>query len=171
MKINSFVFLLFLLIIIIVPSNAKDCYVEGSPEDFVNKLNVWAELMTHGGYKTSNVIKINNCKYEILDKNSGVYSCPINASNELDIFTDKYLKATAIKVCGITQNGNPKEATIDWALAVESLVCGKMSFPDSQELFIKSLNNGYYANKDIEMVCGIEPNTDNNIWTFIISNK
>ena len=171
MKTNIFVILLILLIIFVVPSNAKDCYVEGRPEDFVNKLNVWAELMSHGGYKTSSAININNCKYEILDKNTGVYSCPINASNELDIFTDKFMKSTTIKICGLTQGGKPKEVIIDWALAVESLVCGKMSFPDSQELFNKSLSNGYYANKDIEMVCGIEPNTNNQIWSFIISNK
>ena len=171
---KKFVLMLYiclLFVFVIIPIEAKDCAVEGSIEDIIKSMNSIADFLAYQNYPTTKHIDINNCHFEILSGENGLYTCKINDNAIMGVFTDKFMNSEAIKVYGITdRDGLPRESVLSWSLAAAVISCGKMKYPDIYDLFVDVLQDGYRKHSGVEMVSRISPN-NKLIWEFIVANN
>ena len=170
---KRFIFALVFILIILSSASAqakKECVVEGTIDTIVQNMNLIAEMLNLLGDRIGPEIDVNKCSFEITNYQKGLYTCPINASTGMWVFTDKYLNAEVIQIYGPAENDKPKKTTYDWAYVASNYACMNMKMPDVEDMFISAWNNGYYENSNIEFICGIDPYLDNT-WVYIIANK
>jgi len=165
------IILVFLVFVsLYIPASAIDFTLFGSLEDTINYLNAAAELYDYMGYATYTKIDINKCSFEIVSEQTGVYFCPINASTELYIYTDRYLKTNSILVAGPLDHGKPKKTTYDWSLVAFSCAAGHdLYHQEILDNFYNTVDIGYYEDSFVRIACG--PDYENNSWMFIALKK
>lgn len=149
---------------------SKGCMIEGSIDMIVQSMNGIAQMLNDVGYNFGLLIDTKECTLEFTDYQKGLYTCPINASTGMWVFTDKYLNAEVLQIYGPTDNGKPKKTTYDWAYVASSFACKNKKDQEINDMFLAAWNTGYYSNNDIEFVCGQDPYLDNT-WVYIIANK
>ena len=167
---RKYLIFIFLICLIALPAGATDCRITGSLEEIITNLNLIGEMLSYQDFKTNLPIEIDKCKFEIISDKTGMYSCYVNASVNLDILTDKNLNPTTMIVVGKMKNNIPYETASDWAFAVASLACMNMKLPDIWDMYMQAIKNDYYANRDITMISTTDPNYKDT-WNFIVMNK
>ena len=173
-------FSLFLsLFLILFPSvvsaqntaNSNGCIIEGTIEEIISTMNAIGQMFADFDNEILMEIDINNCTFDILNNNTGVYNCPINYSANMSVFTDKHLKPTALTIYGrINKNGMPYKTVYDWAYYATGYACLSSEFQTFTDIFIQAIETGHYKDRTIEIVCGYEPDLDDT-WSYIIANN
>ena len=153
-----------------VPIKAMDCHIEGTIDTIVETLNLYGQMYSDLDNKIFHAIDIESCTYEKINNTTGAYSCHVNASTEMIIFTDQFRNAKVLQIYGLADNGKPKRTTFDWALYATTLACQSLYMQDIIDIFTNAYSNFYYENEDITIACGLDPDfTD--IWHYVIKNK
>ena len=164
--------LLFLLVFFLLstlPAVADTKYK--TMEELITYLNISGEMFSYLEFATSSKIDINKCSFLINSSDSGLYTCPINYSTTLHVYTDKYLKPDMVVIEGPLDNqGRPKQTTYDWALAaLAAVVEPDLYFQDILDIYSASLKSGFYEDKYNYVFVGSD--YESNLWHFIINNK
>jgi len=164
--------LLFILVIILLsalPAAAKTKFK--TMEELVTYLNLSGEMFDYLDFATSSKIDIDKCSFLINGSDSGLYTCPINYSTTLHVYTDKYLKPDMVVIEGpLDSQGLPKQTTFDWALAALAAVAEKdLYFQDILDIYTAALKSGFYEDKYNYVFVGSD--NESNLWHFIINTK
>lgn len=162
--------LFIFLILYVLPVEADTKY--NSMEDLLTYMNLSGELLYYMEYATGSSIDIKSCRFLINSSDSGLYTCPINASTTLHVYTDKYMKPDMIVIAGPLDNqGLPKKTTFDWAMAALFAVIqpDNLYYQDLLEIYSQSLKTGFYEDEYNYVICGSD--YESNQWHYIITNK
>lgn len=162
-----FFILLLLIFIVSVPASAKTQFK--SMEELINYLNASGELLHYLDYATGSKIDINKCKFI---EESRLYTCPVNYSTTLHVYTDKYLRPEMVVIEGpLDDQGSIKRTTFDWAMAALFAVIypSDKYYDELTDIFISSIEKEFYQDEYNYLIC--EWDYDTWKWHYIISNK
>ena len=161
---------MIIFVLTILPASADTRFE--TMEDLINYINASAELLSYMDYSTNTKIDIKNCSFQIVTNDIGSYSCIVNQSTDIYVYTDKYLKPTMVVITGpIDKNGNVKMTTYDWAMAALFALAqpDNLYIDDLYNMYLESLTSGFYEDNYNSVICSTDDNT--NLWHYIINNK
>ena len=150
-------------------AKAENCKVTGTPEKFVERMNLAATKLFQNIYGSYGSINTKKCAFRQAADKTGLYTCPIGNYSKIEIYTDRYKNATAIFISGDAVNKEPREETFYWALYAVSEACGESYQDEIENIFIDVYK--YTANKlrNVTMACGMDPDLYNT-WIYMIVN-
>lgn len=161
MKRYVFVIVILALFISSFSVSAQNFYINGSAEEVFQNIELSAKMM--------NVfMNTEKCYTGELNQNEMFYGCDVDASNRIEVYTDKNNIAHAILLMAKPYDKDGlRDSTIDWIFLTTAATSKEAYYDDIMEVALKVVGEGLYEDKYIK----VSSITDEGYFIYLLKNK